>query len=367
MTILMLGFINFGWFFNNGSSGPMLGIFILYLGFMVLIWEKRTLYILASITLLNITVLFFIEFYYTDIIELYASEHARLIDVYVGLFFALGVIFMYSYYAKYNYRKQLRNAQKSDELKTSFLANISHEIRTPLNAIIGFSGLINRTDDEERRYHYGNIIKKNGYQLQLIFENILDISMIESGQMRFIPTDLDLNELLQTLKVEAINECSLRDKNNIKINCEIPAEYHYLFIDKQRLQQVLQNLVSNAIKFTNSGTVSFGYRPVNKYYQFYVKDTGIGIRPENFEKVFKRFSKIEEEKIQLYRGAGLGLYVSKKIIELLGGKIWFTSVYGKGTSFFFQLPKKHFNNSKKTVETILKNIYIEQDKVNLNK
>ncbi len=232
-------------------------------------------------------------------------------------------------------------AQNADKLKTAFLANMSHEIRTPMNAILGFSGLL--ADDglkkEERRKLTSYIIKSGNTLLQLI-DDIIDVSKIEAGQLEINKTDCYINHLFEEL------ELIYSKKENLKsgeTDIRFAQKYDFdlvLFTDGIRLKQVLINLINNALKFTEKGYIEITceINENEKNVLFSVKDTGIGMSNEQKELIFKRFTKLENERQKLYRGAGLGLAISKNIIKLMGGKIWFESELGKGTTFYFTIP-----------------------------
>lgn len=239
-------------------------------------------------------------------------------------------------------------AEESDRLKTAFLQNMSHEIRTPLNAISGFSGMLNKPDlSEEKRKSFTSIIRNSSTQLISIVSDILTISSLETKQERLSIEKVCINniilDLLAIFKMQAFNQnLSLFAKQDLN---DLQSE---VYTDKTKITQILTNLISNALKFTHEGTVEFGYVycsevPDGKSLQqalikFYVKDTGIGIKPEFHEKIFERFHQADLSISQKYGGTGLGLSISKGFTELLGGKIWLESEPGKGTTFFFTIP-----------------------------
>ncbi|MEZ7892032.1 MAG: ABC transporter substrate binding protein [Candidatus Wallbacteria bacterium] len=246
-------------------------------------------------------------------------------------------------------------AEESNRLKSSFLANMSHEIRTPMNGIMGFSLLIcDEHCDIEKRKFYSKIIKDCCNQLLTIIDDILDISKIETGQLEIIKKPMQLNGLMNYLKTffyERIQEKKLEliiENNDNVPECNI-------ITDETRLYQIFNNLIGNAIKFTDKGYIKVGYEISGEYVQFHVIDTGHGIDDKDKDKLFKRFSKIESRASQKYHGTGLGLLICKNLVELLGGKIWFESVPGSGTKFFFTIPYILAKKSEKNVE-LKKNI-----------
>ncbi len=230
-------------------------------------------------------------------------------------------------------------AEESDKLKTSFLANMSHEIRTPMNGILGFAGLLKETEfSHEEHNEYVGIIEKSGQRMLNIINDIVDISKIESGQMELELIEVDVNRLLSELY--SSNKKDAEDKGIDLIYSGDIFIKELINSDEDKLHKVLSNLVSNAIKFTHEGAVTFGYEKVNDFLQFYVKDTGEGITPMQRELIFERFRQGNESLARKYEGAGLGLSISKAYIQLMGGEIWVDSEVGKGANFYFTVPVK---------------------------
>jgi signal transduction histidine kinase len=229
------------------------------------------------------------------------------------------------------------HARKADQLKSAFLANMSHEIRTPLNAIVGFSSLIADDDfDEGQKEEFKNMISENSEYLLFLIEDIIDLSKIEVDELKFTISKVNLTEMFERLKVSFEKSLSV-DKQNLDIQYRLTLPHLFLESDALRLEQILRNLISNAIKFTNEGFVKFGARLIDGETTFYVKDTGIGIRPENQAKIFDRFVKVEEGAKNLYRGTGIGLFLSKQLVQKLGGRIWIHSDLGEGATFYFTI------------------------------
>ncbi len=228
-------------------------------------------------------------------------------------------------------------AEESDQLKTAFLQNMSHEIRTPLNGIIGFSGLLIMDNiSQEDIKSYTAIINQSGNRLIEIVDNVLDISRIQTGQIIVKKNEI----LLSSIFFDLLTLFSLSAENkNISLNCNnLDDKEITLFSDESKLYQILTNLLNNAIKFSKSGSIDFGYEIKDAIIQFYVKDTGIGILAAHYEKVFERFTQVEPSLTREHEGAGLGLPICKGLVELLGGRIWVESEIHKGTTFFFTLP-----------------------------
>ncbi|MCH5247958.1 MAG: response regulator [Muribaculaceae bacterium] len=228
----------------------------------------------------------------------------------------------------------LKKAEESDKLKSVFLANMSHEIRTPLNAIVGFSQLLTVTEEPEKKEQFIELIHTNNDVLLQIINDILDLAKVESNTLEFNFETIDVNKLVKNVE----ETTQLRTKPGVILNSVLGAKECYMNADPKRLQQVLTNLLNNACKFTDQGSITFGYEIHQKEIYFYVKDTGIGIAPENQEEVFKRFSKLNT----FTQGNGLGLSISRAIVDKFNGEMGLQSDgLGKGSLFWFTLP---FNN-----------------------
>lgn len=234
-----------------------------------------------------------------------------------------------------------KKAEEADKLKTAFLGNMSHELKTPLNAIIGFSNFIldEKIVDSNEIFKYQKIIAEGGEMLLGLINDILDITVIESGQLKIEKREVYLKEIVA--EISNTFDKRLIDKlhKNIKFNIvdNLKMDEFCFTTDPLRVKQVMNNLIKNALKFTNEGEISFSYQLSDdkKYLSFSVQDTGIGIPLEKQSEIFNRFSKLNDTSNNEIKGTGLGLAISKEIVELLGGKIWVESVYGKGSTFYF--------------------------------
>jgi len=230
-------------------------------------------------------------------------------------------------------------AEQSDKLKSAFLANMSHEIRTPLNSIIGFSELLSDNYfDSKQHLEFAQMINESGNNLLVIISDIMDISKIEVGQVLLRKKMVPVNKVLFRIQKEYSYKAN-RKGIELRIDPSNPVEEVTIESDGERLGQILINLVGNAIKFTENGFVEIGFREAGNFLQFHVKDTGIGINPEFHQKIFERFSQVESAFSRKYGGNGLGLPISKSLVELLGGTIRLESEEGKGSTFYFTLPK----------------------------
>jgi PAS domain S-box-containing protein len=236
--------------------------------------------------------------------------------------------------------KAKEKAEENDRLKTAFLHNISHEIRTPVNAIVGFSGFLNTPGLlPEKREQFTDIIVQSSNQLLSIISDIINISTIEAGQEKIHETEIKLNSIIKLVFEQYNSEAGMRNIS-LKYNTSLPENEDRICTDETKLIQIISNLLSNALKFTKQGSINFGYAVKNNYLEFYVKDTGIGIPPEMYEEIFKRFRQVENTLAREYGGSGLGLSISKAYVELLGGKIWLISELDEGSIFCFTVPYK---------------------------
>lgn len=236
----------------------------------------------------------------------------------------------------------VKNAEEADRLKTVFLANMSHEIRTPLNGILGFGDLLSRGDvPPDRTNKYIDIIMNSGQQLLRIIDDILDISLIESNQLKIHKVPFALNKKIDEVFEFFDSSKKSLGKNNILLNAvkSLPDGQDLILTDPFRLQQVLNNLLKNAFKFTYNGKIEFGYTISDNKFRFFVSDTGIGIDTDKRELIFERFRQGDETLKRSYGGTGLGLSISKGIVEQLGGKIWLDSTFIEGSKFFFTIPQ----------------------------
>ncbi len=242
-------------------------------------------------------------------------------------------------------------AEESDLLKSAFLQNMSHEIRTPMNAICGFSNMLNKPGlSDVKKKNFTSIIINSSNQLLSIVTDILTISSIETKQEQITIQKVSVNkiilELLAIYKNQAQNQTI-----SLSIKPQLTDKQSEIHTDNTKVIQILNNLITNSLKFTNTGSVEFGYTLVEienlPYLQFYVKDTGIGIELNLQEKIFERFFQAGNTIQENYRGTGLGLSISKGFVELLGGKIWVQSEPGKGSAFYFTIPYRPVYESDK--------------------
>jgi PAS domain S-box-containing protein len=229
-------------------------------------------------------------------------------------------------------------AEESDRLKTAFLHNISHEIRTPMNAIVGFCTLIGEPDlDSPTQQSYIEVIMQSSNHLLAIITDIIDISNIEANLVKIAENEINLNTTLKSLCNQFIPKA---ENKKIKLICEtgLSDSGALVITDSTKLIQILTNLINNALKFTDKGYIKVRYMVNEKFLEFCVSDTGIGIPQEYHIRIFDRFYQVQYADTRIYEGTGLGLSISKAYVDLMGGKIWLESEPGKGTSFYFSIP-----------------------------
>lgn len=247
---------------------------------------------------------------------------------------------------------------KAEVLKNSFLANMSHEIRTPMNAIIGASELL-RDDSlsKNERNEFTNILNSSSKELLDLFNRILELSQLESGSMNFQESELSIHTLfirLYSIFGQNISE----SQKNIILNFTEDLQEIKIFSDLEKLTKVLSYLLENAVKFTKKGEIDFGCAIQDRNnILFYVKDTGPGINKAEQEKIFKKFTQVDNSYTRIHSGAGLGLSLCKEIVSFLGGKLFIDSHPGQGSIFYFTIPLKYSESNvvlKEKIEAILK-------------
>lgn len=238
--------------------------------------------------------------------------------------------------------KAKENAEAQEKIKSSFLANMSHEIRTPMNSIIGFSDLIERTNDEEEKKQYLEIIKSSGQFLLNIINDIIDISKIEAGLLDIKVQRVKINDLIKELSDIYSSDPRINDEVEIITNMPLQNGDSVILTDSTRIRQVLSNLLDNAVKFTSKGKIEIGYELVEKkanqkipHLRFFVKDSGIGIPKPDLKLIFDRYHQVREGDES--KGSGLGLTIVDALVKKLGGGMKVKSEVGKGSEFSFEI------------------------------
>jgi len=264
------------------------------------------------------------------------------------------------------YEEKALKAEKASQMKSLFLANMSHEIRTPLNAIEGFSRVIAETDSDEERMKYYQIIESNNQRLTSLINEILDLSRVESGEIQLKKSMTDINLMCENIK----QLFKFRCPPSVKLEFEKPLMTAMMNTDANRIIQVLSNLISNALKHTTMGSITYGFRIIKemKEIEFYVKDTGSGIPPEFIDNIFNTYASQDAEQ---QKGYGLGLALCKIIVEKLGGSIHVESTVKIGSTFTFVLPFEGtvggINQERTTTTTNVRTIRVSARPEDINR
>jgi len=271
----------------------------------------------------------------------------------------------------YNEKKLIaakNKAEESDQLKLAFLSNMSHEIRTPMSALLGFSDLLVKEDNtEEEKLKYSNLIQRAGGILMKIIDDIIDVSKIELNQLKVEEKEFSLHDLMNEIYYYYSNKLK-KEKSEIVFHLDDESDENIIInSDEYRLRQILVNLLNNAIKFTEKGTIRLRFYKKGKFVHFHVKDTGIGIPKDKQNVIFERFRKTDDSKENLYAGNGLGLSISKHLAYLLGGDLLVNSSYKNGAEFILVIATNRldtFDNKKKTIIKPIGDINIDwEDKL----
>ncbi|MCU4166337.1 sensor histidine kinase [Carboxylicivirga caseinilyticus] len=330
------------WLLNGGSQGPTLIIFQAIFALGLFIIPARNFLTISIIFALNITGLFVLEHFAPELIIGYNSDLDRLLDIYhIAIILFLSEIPLI-YYVNKNYKTEQLKAEKSEQIKSAFLANMSHEIRTPMNVLLGFSELLRDNDiNREEKNQYLDIIQQNGNVLLRIIDNVLDLSKLDAKAIPVKENTIKLEKFFNDLKMAYSHQAETKQLL-IKVENKSFMNDLTIICDESILLQIFNNLVNNAIKFTNKGSITLGYllNENGSKIQFFVKDTGIGISTSILPHVFERFRQGDERLKREFSGAGLGLTISKAMVELLGGKIWIKTAENLGTTVYFSIDLK---------------------------
>ena len=399
------------WLTNAGSKGPTVYSFFIIIFLIALIFSGKKAIIINSSFILLLLGLFFFETYYPDTITGYTNDTQRFYDHLSTILYELillNIIISYlvkSYYSEKERVEQQRDtiaqqheelltteqelehhkkhlerlvnertqalkeanehlerinkelelakikAESSDKLKSAFLANMSHEIRTPMNAILGFSSLLNKPVSEEQKNTYIQIIQDKGKLLLQLINDIIDLSKIEAKQLQIAKSEFNINKLLNDSYITFANKIrNLNKPINLKIS--FPKDYFILFSDELRIQQIINNLLDNAIKNTKEGSIEIGYILEKNHIKIQVKDTGSGIPKDKQNTIFNRFEQLNEFGEKLKKGTGLGLAISKNLAELMDGSLTVESEVGVGSTFTLTLPisEDTYNQTQNWIE-----------------
>ncbi len=342
LTGLGLIMLDLSWYSKFLSNGPVLFFILIFAALVIWVWDGKFLLILLAYYFVNLAILFYIDYNAPLYMFEYPDPKSRSVDIFLSFFFYSVLLISLLYAVKREFMRQKSKAIKSDQLKTAFLANMSHEIRTPMNGILGFSELLRDPNlNAQQRLDYIETIETSGHRLLGIINDIIDISKIESGFMKTQSEITDLKEIIEYLycffKPEAESKgLQLIISNKLSEHC------NRTITDKEKLNAIFTNLVKNAIKFTEKGTIQIGCDLIKikkkPFLRFFVRDTGIGIPKTSQVEIFKRFIQVDVLNKMAYHGSGLGLAITKAYVEMLGGEIWVESEEEQGSVFYFTIP-----------------------------
>jgi signal transduction histidine kinase len=338
LTTIGIAFLDITWYVKYLSNGPVL-FFVFAFGALVLwVWHGRALVVLLSIYFINIVFLFFVDYTASSSLFDYPSPDKRMWDIYLSFFLYSALLIFLLYIIKRDFIAQKEKAIRSDQLKTAFLSNMSHEIRTPMNAIVGFSSLIEDEKDQSTRAQYVDIIQNSSDNLLKLINDIIELSKIETSDFQLIYQSFTIEQLFLELKPIVLNEQRKHNRTGIQIIYDNKIGNKTIISDPRRIQQLLINLIVNALKFTEKGTVTIE-TSLNKagMLQFSIIDTGIGIKPEDLPKIFDRFVKFDNNGSNK-EGSGIGLTLVQHIVELLKGEITVVSEENNGSTFKISIP-----------------------------
>ncbi len=331
--------LSVGFFYNGGTHGTVLYIFFLTLGVVVYLipFGSRT-FLFCSVV--NVSLLIYLEILIGGIEIPHANETARSIDVGVAVILCLVIMYWLMRFSRKSYDTEKRNAENSNVAKSRFLATMSHEIRTPLNAVLGMNkAALDELSGQPIVKEYLETVSESAEHLLSVINDILDFSKIEAGFMELELTDFSPQQIINS--VGKAFEAHAEQKG-VKILFDLDRDCpEFLYGDSHRLRQVLYNLVSNALKFTQKGSITLSLN-VKKgkpgFYRFEVLDTGKGIPEAKKADLFKAFKQLSDQGNRIYGSSGLGLSISKQLVELMKGQIGVDSEIGVGSRFYFEVP-----------------------------
>ena len=355
VTIITIFLVMFPYLFfkSGGYKGGMVSFYIFGILFTVFMLEGKVMFFTSFMEMVVYIATIMIAYQNPQMVVWFSSEKEVVMDLLIG-FCASSIsvaAVMYLHFRMYNKQQEILEearieAQSANKAKSAFLANMSHEIRTPINVMLGMNEMILRESESKEIRQYAKSIERSGGYLISLINNILDISRIESGKMEIEEGKYELRQLLDEVMLIAEKQAEQKSlKMNLIFDKTLPA---YLIGDVIHIKQILLNLINNAVKYTKEGQIDIKVSKNEEETKliFEVKDTGIGIKEENLPVLFDAFMRVDSKKNKKIKGTGLGLAIAKQLAEQMDGMIWVESVYGKGSSFFVQLPMKKVSDGK---------------------
>lgn len=332
----------FSWILFEGSRGSATPILMIILIYCFLIFESWQRVLAASISILQLSVLLYVEYQYPHVLRHYENDLSRLMDIFVTFILSAFVIVYFLLTLLKFYTIEKEHAKRASSLKTIFLSNMSHDIRTPLNGILGFASILKEENvPKEMEQKYLNIISDSGKQLLELVNDIIDLSKIESNRLDFNIETTEVISLMYTAFEFHENSRYKSEAVNLKLDIPEGLNEFYLKTDPVRFLQIINNLLTNALKNTKKGFVEFGIQDPNtsknSAVTFHIKDSGIGIPEEMKKQIFYRHIQLTGQEY-INHGAGLGLSIVSALIKGLNGEIWLESELNKGSTFYFSLP-----------------------------
>ncbi|RCW27494.1 HAMP domain-containing sensor histidine kinase [Marinilabilia salmonicolor] len=329
--------LNGMWIFNGGSQSPSPIIFLAFMALIVFLEPKPGVGFISLLLGLNVVALLLLELHFPDMVVMYQSAKQRTLDFVVVISFLFLAVVPALTYSRQIIIQQKEQAEKDNQQKSAYLANMSHEIRTPMNAIVGFAELLKSPDLTKSEQHdYIDIIRQNSDLLLNMLNNILDLSKLEAKLVEINTSEFSISSLFTQIFNAHITQIR---KTKLHFEQDIPDELRNIVIksDRTLLFQVFSNLITNAIKVTRQGEIRYGVRLKNQRIHFFVFDTGPGIPKQQQEKIFERFSQLNNGSNvnTTADGVGLGLSICKAILNLLDGQIKLHSEVNKGSTFIF--------------------------------
>jgi signal transduction histidine kinase len=343
--------LNGMWIFNGGSKSPSPLIFMAFMVLIVYMEPKPGAGFISLLIGINLVALILLEFYFPDLILQYQSTEQRILDFLVVVSFLFLAVVPALSYSRRIIIQQKEQAEKDNRQKSAYLANMSHEIRTPMNAIVGFAELLKHPDVSRNEQHeYIDIIKQNSDLLLNMLNNILDLSKLEAKLVEINLSEFCVASLFSQIYNAHITQIN---KTNLFLEQDLPEELKNIVIksDRTLLFQVFSNLITNAIKVTQEGEIRYGIRLKNREIHFFVFDTGPGIPRDQQEKIFERFSQLNNALNDNTHsdGVGLGLSICTAILNLLGGQIKLDSEVNKGSTFIFSFSADIITGEKREI------------------
>ncbi|MFA8451479.1 MAG: sensor histidine kinase [Bacteroidales bacterium] len=326
------------WIAEGGTSSPTLYTFIAHLAIFMWIFPPKSKFPAFFLLFIIISAMFYIEIAHPNWITINPDKNQTPIDQYAIFAIVFIIIFLFNIYTRKNYNMEKQKAQRSDKLKSAFIANLSHEVRTPLNAIMGFTELIaDETTPQKEKDEFKQLIKQSSKSLLTLLTDMIELSRMEAGDYHPVFKSCNPKSILEKIIEEMELYLTQVNRTNLKINTDIQFSED-IISDSFALQQIGKNIISNAIKFTHEGEIYITLLHKKNHLLLEIKDTGIGMTKDAKKLIFDSFRQVDESSTRSYGGIGLGLSLTKGFVDALGGRIKVKSKLDKGSSFIISIP-----------------------------